>query len=71
MTNVLFADATDLEQWADRRDAQAFLPQLVRRLILATVNRVTRIEFRAGEGVQFPGWDGLVVTDKGNPFVPA
>src|SRR6266566_2565943 len=28
MMNVLFADATDLEQWADRRDAQAFLPLL-------------------------------------------
>ena len=29
-------DATGLVAWADRRDAQAFLPALVRRLILTT-----------------------------------
>src|SRR2546425_1000252 len=52
MPPVTFVDATDLETWAGRLDSQSILPQLIRRLILATGKQITRIEFRAGEGVQ-------------------
>jgi hypothetical protein len=71
MPNAALIDATDLTHWADRRDAQGRLPQLVRRLILATTGKVTRIGFRSQEGVQFAGWDGTVAADSGNPFVPS
>ena len=64
-------DATDLIAWADRRDAQGTLPQLLRRLILATTEGISHIHFPAGEGVQSSGWDGVVVTDVGNEYVPA
>ncbi len=63
--------ATDLELWADYLDARAQLPQLVRRLIHATVDSIQHIEFPAGEGVQRPGWDGIVETVSGNAFVPS
>jgi transcriptional regulator with XRE-family HTH domain len=63
--------ATDLQQWADRRDSQDTLPELMRKLILSAEIRATHVEFRAGEGVQLPGWDGLVTTGQGNAFVPA
>lgn len=63
-------DADDLKSWANRRDAQARLPQLLRRLINATVQRLLRIEFPAGESVQMGGWDGIVETPEGNAFVP-
>ncbi len=46
------------------------LPQLVRRLVLANPNGITRVSFRAGEGVQLGGWDGIVEAEKGNSFVP-
>ena len=62
-------DATGLASWADRRDAQAFLPSVVRRLIVATA-QVTQLSFRSGEGVQLSGWDGTVGADEGNAFVP-
>jgi hypothetical protein len=62
--------ATELTSWADRRDAQESLPKLVRRLILATCDRVARISFPSGEGIQKPGWDGVVVAQPGNAFVP-
>ena len=65
-----FVDATDLVAWADRRDAQAFLPTLVRRLILATTTQVSRVGVRSGEGVQLAGWDGIVIAGAGNAFVP-
>ena len=65
-----FVDATDLVVWADRLDAQAFLPALVRRLILATTTQVSRVGVRSGEGVQLAGWDGIVIAEAGNAFVP-
>ena len=65
-----FVDATDLVAWANRLDAQAFLPTLVRRLILATTTQVSRVGVRSGEGVQLAGWDGIVIAEAGNAFVP-
>ncbi len=70
MRSVTFVDATDLAFWANRREAQAKLPQLVRRLVHANAERVLHAGFRAGEGVQLGGWDGVVVVERGNAFVP-
>lgn len=64
------ATATDLRAWAERREAQAALPQLVRRLILATATDLVSVSVRAGEGVGLPGWDGLVEAAEWSPFVP-
>ena len=65
------ATATDLQAWADRRDAQAALPQLVRRLVAATAADLTHLSVRAGEGVGLPGWDGVVEAAGWSAFVPA
>jgi hypothetical protein len=62
--------ANDLALWANRRDAQERLPQLVRRLILTTVSGFSRLHFPAGEGIQYGGWDGLAEVAEGNAFVP-
>src|SRR4051812_45747337 len=71
MHSITLADGTDLASWANRLDAQAQLPQLLRRLVLATVGRPLGVSFRAGEGVQLGGWDGVVSVEEGNAFVPA
>src|SRR5215218_2538927 len=63
-------DATNLEAWADRREAQGQLPRVVRDLVLATVGRAERVVFSADEGVQHPGWDGIVGASQGTAFVP-
>jgi len=68
--NPIRANATDIDQWADRREAQATLPRLIRRLILASVKRVERLHFRSEEGVQLAGWDGIVQVPVGNAYVP-
>ncbi len=70
MTALTLVNASDLASWANRLDAQSRLPQVLRRLVHATVPRVLRVGFPAGEGVQLGGWDGIVKTDKGNAFVP-
>jgi len=70
MATPILADVTDIADWADRRDAQSTLPQLVRRLVLATTPAVEKLSFRSGEGVNLPGWDGVVVTSEGHAFLP-
>ncbi len=65
------ADAADLNLWAAHRHAAAaLLPKLVRRLILQTTDSAERVEFRAGEGVYLPGWDGVVLAAAATAFVP-
>jgi hypothetical protein len=70
MIHTTLIDATDLALWAKRKDAPATLPQLMRRLVLASVTRVERLHFRAHEGVLFKGWDGVLQVEVGHAFVP-
>ncbi|WKV52247.1 hypothetical protein [Dickeya fangzhongdai] len=61
--------ATQIEQWADTRDAQGILPILIRRLISATTT-ITALSMPGGDSVSGSGWDGIVQADKGNIWVP-
>lgn len=63
-------DATDLNAWSNRREAQSLLPRVVRRLVHATSERVKRVGFPADEGVQLGGYDGIVRVGESNAFVP-
>jgi hypothetical protein len=70
MLSAILANGIDLDSWAKRLYSHGFLPQVVRRLIFATVGRAERIDFRAGEGIHIRGWDGTVAVKEGNAFVP-
>lgn len=67
----MFVTATDITIWANSRTSQDTLPKLVRRLVHANVQGVRKISFRAGEGVQLGGWDGIVEVQTETAFVPA
>lgn len=69
-SHALLADATDLDGWATRRDAQSLLPQLVRRLVFATTDRTGHVTFGSGEAVQYGGWDGVTDFTARTTFVP-
>lgn len=71
MPTLTLADATDIAQWANRRVAQGTLPELVRRLVLATSPGLEEISFRSGEGINLAGWDGIVVASDATAFVPS
>lgn len=64
------ADATAIDQWADRTEARTDLPRLVRRLIQQTNDQVVALDMRGGEGTGVPGYDGRVTALKASPFVP-
>ncbi|MBB5499585.1 hypothetical protein HDG37_003805 [Paraburkholderia sp. MM5384-R2] len=58
---IRWIEASDLADWADRRDGQAAMPELLSRLISATCNNVAQLRFPAGDSVQYSGWDGTCV----------
>jgi Phage integrase family len=66
-------DATVLDGWSTRREAQEILPKLIRLLVHGDVEsrRLQLVTFRSGEGVQLGGWDGLVNADQAGQFVPS
>ena len=55
-----FITSTHLKQWADTRECQSLLPELVRRLICASVKQLDGLSFPSGDAVYMPGWDGIV-----------
>ena len=63
--------ATDLAQWGERRDGQSRVPELLRRLIFATVGPAAKVTFPSDESVQHPGWDGLCTTNEAADYLPA
>lgn len=68
---VVEISAEHLDHWSDTLDARSEVPRLVRALAQETLLVASRIAFPAGEGVQRPGWDGIVQSeDSRNPFVP-
>lgn len=55
MKAATLVDALDLDAWANRREAEALFPELVRRLIRATKHDISRLHFSSGEGVRQHG----------------
>ena len=63
-------DPSEISQWAQKPDAPSQFPELIRRLILATVPKVSLVDMPSGSSVWLPGWDGVLVVQSGNPWVP-
>ena len=66
---ILF-DASEITNWANRPNANHQLPELIRRLILATVPELSRLEMPSGSAVWLSGWDGQLTADTENAWVP-
>ena len=67
---MISIDASEIASWAARPEASNTLPDLVRRLIIATVPKVSLLDMPSGSSVHLPGWDGLLIVEHGNPWVP-
>ena len=63
-------ELSEISRWANRPDANHQLPELIRRLILATVPEISRLDMPSGSGVWQSGWDGLLRAETENAFVP-
>ena len=66
-------EATDLDQWAERNDGKQYFPELIERLIQASVGYVpSQFLFRSGDSTQQAGWDGICEQDANSslPWLP-
>ena len=68
---VRWVSATDLAQWGERRDGQRGMPELLRRLIFATLGPAAAVALPCDDSVQHSGWDGLCETEEGTAYVPS
>ncbi|MCP4607021.1 MAG: helix-turn-helix transcriptional regulator [Proteobacteria bacterium] len=63
-------NATHLVHFADRKEAESMLPDLVRQLITASTN-FTALDMASGDSVNMSGWDGyLNYQGPSHPFIP-
>ena len=67
---IRWIDATDLVHFADRRDGQDTMPELLLRLIRAGFGNAAKLNFPSGDSVQEPGWDGQCEVEEGSAYVP-
>ena len=67
-----FITTKDIESWANTMDCKYHLPHLIRKLILVTVDNscIKHIQFPYGEDIQTGGFDGELLIESDNIFVP-
>ena len=63
--------AMNIATWPEKLDARPMLPAFLRRLVHTTGATVTESDFPAYDLSQRHGWDGYVVCESPNPWVPA
>lgn len=61
--------ANEIVQWASTHNAQSELPKLIRRAI-GQIGSSTAITMPAGASVTVGGFDGIVIAQEGNAWVP-
>lgn len=61
--------ALDLQHWADTKESEVLMPELMRRLIHASMKGITRISFPNEDSVNLPGFDGVLETTDKNAYV--
>ena len=62
-------NALDLQHWADTKESESLMPELMRRLIHASIKVITRISFPNEDSVYLPGFDGILETTDTNAYV--
>ena len=68
----LVIKANDIEQWASHKiPARARLSVFLRTLVHSTCNGLTKVDFPGNDDAERTGWDGVVETDEGTPWVPS
>ena len=67
---MIRVDSSEIANWASKPQASYDLPELIRRLILATVPQPSLLRIPSGSSVRLPGWDGVLDVEEGNEWVP-
>lgn len=64
--------ANDVEQWASHNiPARTRLSVFLRTLVHSTGSGLTKVDFPGNDDAERPGWDGVVESSEGTPWVPS
>ncbi len=71
MEHTTLVTPRELEEFSDRRDSEALIPELVARLVNLSVPDLTLCRIPYGDAIRLPGLDGMVQTNGGfRQYVP-
>ena len=71
MEHTQIVNATELEAYAETRDSEAVIPELIWLLVTQSARDLTRCRIPYGDSINQPGWDGLLETETGfRQFIP-
>ncbi len=63
--------ANQLEQWVHHNiSARGRLSVLLRTLVHSTGRALSKVDFPGNDDAERPGWDGLIESDEGTPWIP-
>lgn len=63
-------NSTRLVQWSNTRESEGLLPELVRKLIVASSRSLSKLEFPSGDSIYKPSWDGKCVNNTDHLYIP-
>ncbi|MCP4099541.1 MAG: HigA family addiction module antidote protein [Planctomycetaceae bacterium] len=66
----LRAKANDIEKWADSISSRTKLSVFLRTLVHSTCGGLSVVDFPGNDDAERPGWDGMIETSEGNPWIP-
>lgn len=61
--------ALHITQFAAQRRCEELLPEIIRKLIIASCEDFPKLDLPVGDSVSKPGWDGTCVAPKAGPMV--
>lgn len=61
----------DLQHWADSKESAGLMPELMRRLIHASIIDIARISFPNEDCVDLPGFDGVLEYSSSSAYIPS
>lgn len=62
--------ANEIEEWSNGLDARSKLAEFLRTLVHSTCSGLEKVNFPGNDDSERHGWDGIVSTSEGNPWVP-
>lgn len=63
--------AIDLQHWADSKESEGLMPELMRRLIHASITDIVRISFPNEDCIDLPGFDGVLEYSSSSSYIPS
>ena len=63
-------EKSDLKTWADRYESKGNFPLLISKLVFATAPLSARLDIPSGSSSFLGGWDGVVISDIAQSYIP-